>query len=87
MPLADDDLHQRLDALAKRRLKLKAEQATVAAELRDAIREAFRSGVGVTELAAATGMTRRAVYDALGHPRKRASAAATASPMTTHQED
>jgi hypothetical protein len=64
----------RLEKLGERRKQLRDEQAKVTAEMRTLIRQLAADGVGVTALADTAGMTRRAVYDVLGHPRKNASA-------------
>lgn len=66
----------RLRELGERRDALRAENAALMAEVHDLIRQEHANGVGVTELAARTGLTRRAIYDALGHPRSRKEAAA-----------
>lgn len=61
----------RLRELGERRVELRAEHAALMRQIRDLIRQAHADGIGVTELAAMSGLTRRAVYDALGHPRSR----------------
>lgn len=54
-----------LARLGKRRRILRAQQAAVRTQIRDAILDAYEAGVPVIEIADLVGMTRRAVYNAL----------------------
>ena len=61
-----DQFIARLTEAGKRRRRAMETKRTASEEIAALIPSAYRAGVGVSEIAKLTGMSRRAVYDILG---------------------
>lgn len=61
----ENDVRDQLISLGERRRKIRDEERAVAAELRPVVRRAVEEGVGVTEIATLSGLTRQGVYHLL----------------------
>lgn len=53
---------------AKRRERAIAERQNAADELRQRVQDAHLAGVGATRIAELVGVSRQAIYEAIGHP-------------------
>lgn len=59
---------RKLEDLAARRRAMLAERHAITRDLGDVVPAAHAAGLGVSEIARLTGLSRRAVYDLLGKP-------------------
>jgi len=63
---ATEPIVERLHAAAKRRAAAEAERHAATAELRQRVQDARNAGIGPTQIARETGLSRQAVYELLG---------------------